>query len=304
MALNNASNLNNPRPYAAEDLLGLNRSELLQLVRMQPTCWPEDISFNTKTTKRTLTHVLLDASNGYQTTNPSSQPAPTSEVQPITMTVTEAGPSDGTSIEKTIEVFIRDHRVTPPSWESVELKLQLYSSDAGHSGWYISAREFIVELQQTLSPIRGQGIVRVGIPNQHAAQYAQIFVEAVPSQLPTAVMNPEYLRIPPFNTPFPCITIKIYDSPLNPTLTPDTSIEGNNSSDDTGTGSDSDGDSDSDIVYLNEDETKLVAKKLAVIAKSFAGFDVVKASIRSRSLKNAENILYVPKLRKKGERTV
>ncbi|KAG6818858.1 hypothetical protein H0H93_000863 [Arthromyces matolae] len=295
MALNSASILNNPRPYVAGDLLGLNRNELIQLVRMQPTCWPENVSFNTKTNKRTLSSVLLDASNGYSTTNPASQPASTSEVQPVTSTVTQAGPaavssSDSTGIEKTIEVFIRDHRVTPPSWESVELKLQLYPSAAGDDGWYISGRELMVKVQQTFSPIRGQGIVRVGIPNQHAAQYAQIFVEAVPSQLPTAPMNPEHLRIPPFNTPFPCITIKIYGSPLNPTLTSPNITNENNSSDDDDMGSDTDSDSNSDMIYLSEDETKLVAKKLAIIAKSCAAFDNVKASIRSRSLKNTEII--------------
>ncbi|KAG6819754.1 hypothetical protein H0H93_008966 [Arthromyces matolae] len=256
----------------------------LQLVRTQPNCWPENIPFNTKTTKTTLANTLLDTSNGFTTTLPPDQPESTTQAQPAMGPVTQPAQaavsfsSVNPSVKKKLELFICDHRRVPPSEEATELELQLYPAAVnGNEGWLVSGRELLVNLQQTFSPIRGQGLVRVGIPNQHVPQYTQFFVEAAADQLPTAVMNPEVIRIPPFNTSFPRITLKIYDGPsviyLSLPLTDDDS---------------SDGDDHICSIYLSEDEIAHVAGKLATAAESLPVFSNVKVNAGSRSLRNEE----------------
>ncbi|KAG6836763.1 hypothetical protein H0H93_003682 [Arthromyces matolae] len=202
------------------------------------------------------------------------------------------------SLKKKLEVFIRDHRLVPPSEEATELELQLYPAAIdGSDGWLVSGRELLLKLQQTLSPIRGQGLIRVGIPNQHVPQYTQFFVEATANQLPTAMMNPELIHVPPFNTSFPCITLKIHNGLTNPALTHITNEDDSPSENNAEENSDDDDDDDDDddpglIYYLSEDEVTHVARELATradsLAKSLPGFANIYGKASSRSLKNQE----------------
>ncbi|KAG6807811.1 hypothetical protein H0H92_006347 [Tricholoma furcatifolium] len=65
------------RRYEADDLLGLSREQLLELVNAQPNCWPDEIKLNSKTNKGALRDMLLDSCNSFTTKEPHKQAGPT-----------------------------------------------------------------------------------------------------------------------------------------------------------------------------------------------------------------------------------
>ncbi|KAF8071480.1 hypothetical protein FPV67DRAFT_1745765 [Lyophyllum atratum] len=209
----------NSRRYHHSDIIKLKRRGLLALVERQRDKWPQGITLNSKTTKATFCEVLLDARYGFTTDNLANEASlqaanersahahayrapsvnnpslPVAGSIPLPAPPSEPLPCLGGSYQRTLHLYIEDHRIGSRS--SVSIAATVADRIGCAPGeWRVEASHILEKLQQSTAEIRGPGPVKIGTADLVHPTYTMYFLESSVKDLTRTPANPTHLVVP------------------------------------------------------------------------------------------------------------
>ncbi|KAG6825143.1 hypothetical protein H0H92_004575 [Tricholoma furcatifolium] len=275
------------RRYEADDLLGLSREQLLELVNAQPNCWPDEIKLNSKTNKSALRDVLLDPRNGFTTKEPRKQAGPTlvedahelAQPIPLDPQADFFGPhillqannflDGGLAVrEEVLRVYLCDQHVSPSVMSTADLivNMEAIFSQTHLGGWSLTAAELLNKLQSSNIKITGSGHVKVGTADEVHTEYTRFFLDAMVPRLCEAVA-PIVIVVPyPVHAALPSVTVRVLKAD---TVDSDKSIISHTSINELESPSSTPPHASG---KLTKHQSRSIAKLLVAIAKSRPGF--------------------------------
>ncbi|KAJ8488943.1 hypothetical protein ONZ45_g13776 [Pleurotus djamor] len=202
------------RPYAPEDLLSKNKTQLLAIIDADLDKWPykqkdgKTVKLNkSKVRVDELRNVLLDPTNGFSTNLPRLTPSnaprpnvtPTRTPQPggaaaILQSRTVGQPTS--KPDRKLRVYLHDRRFgkIQRNARSIEVAPADFV-DCNIGEWRVHVKDVIERLQVPPVAITGTGSVRLGVPDDMDSEFTEWFIEGDISCLNAVTPNPELLKI-------------------------------------------------------------------------------------------------------------
>ncbi|KAL0574719.1 hypothetical protein V5O48_007250 [Marasmius crinis-equi] len=228
-----APNTPQARPYDPEDLEGLKKDALVELVLAQKECWPLNESGRNVTATQIrrdtpvadLRNALLSRDYGFTTTQPprtttaTTQPSATPNVI-ATLAPSPSQPALSSSLVTGgdgvfLSVFVQDLRVSAESKGevatfSVPCSMEIGNTEVGtRVPLHISALDVMRELQKSNAAIKGKETVTISQQHAMYTGYQVTFAASFDPQSPeAAVYSPQLLQYPPKGHLFLAITSK------------------------------------------------------------------------------------------------